>query len=476
MATIAHSYASIEKMDKNDDGTLTVYGKATDDSIDSDLQICDEEWLKKAMPDWMMSGGNVREQHSNIAAGVATDYEQKKDGHYITALVVDPTSVKKVETGVLKGFSIGIRSPRVIRDEKAIGGRIVDGQIVEVSLVDRPANPNAKLMLAKAAESGLLMAVTQGAPTPADVFGKSAATEEAVEESTSPEIAVPEVEDAASAEEVVSADPESEKAASLLNLVKGFRADLDKFDQATFDRARKELANLIIVEAQEMADEGHNEKDSIEHLLDSVKHLFRWYEGEVEAGEVADPIDTDHEEAHDDILAPEAIELADKPAFGEKPADEKPADSEDEADAEKMCDKCDKALDECKCDKEADVSAKSLALNVDDAQLEQIISKAVASAKASVTEEIDQIAKALEAERAEKAQLADELATAKKAVMPGGPKRSLSAVADKSEVNQLLVKAAELRLKASDTLDKDLAKGYRDWADDLEAKASRKDV
>jgi pSer/pThr/pTyr-binding forkhead associated (FHA) protein len=50
---------------------------------------------------------------------------------------------------VLKGFSIGIRAPRIVRDNKAANGRIIDGQIVEVSLVDRPANPNAKLMLAK---------------------------------------------------------------------------------------------------------------------------------------------------------------------------------------------------------------------------------------------------------------------------------------------------------------------------------------
>ena len=162
MATnFANGYASIVKTNKNDDGTLTVYGKATDSSIDIDQQICDENWLKDAMPQWMVSGGNIREQHSSIAAGVATEYEAKSDGHYITALVVDPVSVKKVETGVLKGFSIGIRGPRVVRDTKAAGGRIIDGQIVEISLVDRPANPNAKLMLAKTADSGELEAVKQ---------------------------------------------------------------------------------------------------------------------------------------------------------------------------------------------------------------------------------------------------------------------------------------------------------------------------
>lgn len=161
MAELARGYAAIVKADKNDDGTMTVYGKATDSSIDIDQQICDEAWLKQAMPEWMVSGGNIREQHSSIAAGVATEYEATPDGHYITALVVDPVSVKKVELGVLKGFSIGIRGPRVIRDTKAAGGRIVDGQIVEISLVDRPANPNAKLMLAKASEAGELEVVKQ---------------------------------------------------------------------------------------------------------------------------------------------------------------------------------------------------------------------------------------------------------------------------------------------------------------------------
>ena len=152
MNDMTTSYFSIEKADRNADGTLLVYGKATDDSVDIDQQICDATWLERAMPAWFKSGGNIREQHSQIAAGVAKEYEPKADGHYISALVVDPVSVKKVETGVLKGFSIGIKRPRVVRDMKAANGRIIDGEIVEVSLVDRPANPNAKLMLAKSVD------------------------------------------------------------------------------------------------------------------------------------------------------------------------------------------------------------------------------------------------------------------------------------------------------------------------------------
>ena len=152
MNDYANSYAAIIKQEKQEDGSLLVYGKATDDSLDIDQQICDDVWLSNAMPEWFKTGGNIREQHSSIAAGVAKEYETKADGHYIRVLVVDPVSVKKVESGVLKGFAIGIKTARVESDQKAANGRIIDGQIVEISLVDRPANPHAKLMLAKSVE------------------------------------------------------------------------------------------------------------------------------------------------------------------------------------------------------------------------------------------------------------------------------------------------------------------------------------
>lgn len=168
---LAYSYAGIIKQEKQADGTIKVYGKATDDSLDVDLQICDETWLKEAMPQWFKTGGNIREQHSSLAAGVATEYERKADGHYIEALIVDPTSVKKIEAGVLKGFSIGIKHPRVIRDAKATNGRIVGGQIVEISVVDRPANSNAKMTIAKAVDGDLVEVAQEFSerPTPATV-------------------------------------------------------------------------------------------------------------------------------------------------------------------------------------------------------------------------------------------------------------------------------------------------------------------
>jgi hypothetical protein len=155
-------YAEIVKHERDANGDLVVYGRATGPDLDLDRQICDPAWLKQAMPEWFSSGANVREQHSSIAAGVGTEIVEKDDGGWdLRALVVDPVSARKVERGVLKGYSVGIRSPRVVKDAAAPGGRIVAGQVVEVSLVDRPANPSCTLTLAKALKPGPL-SVTPG--------------------------------------------------------------------------------------------------------------------------------------------------------------------------------------------------------------------------------------------------------------------------------------------------------------------------
>jgi len=313
------SYFSIEKADRNADGTMTVYGKATDDSIDIDQQICDGEWLKRAMPAWFKSGGNIREQHSNIAAGVAKEYEAKADGHYIGVLVVDPVSVKKVDAGVLKGFSVGIKNPRVVRDSKAANGRIVDGQIVEVSLVDRPANPNCQLVLAKSvdgekdlvqveewiekkegeedftqvikprkgepADKELYAEVIRAAKAKFDVYPSAYANAWVVREYKKRGGKYK----AESKEKGLQSDgnliKENPMETETIAVPESILGDLFKFDKGEYERAREALANLISIEAQEMK-EGHNELSSISHLLEAVSHLHAWYEGEEAEGEV----------------------------------------------------------------------------------------------------------------------------------------------------------------------------------------------
>jgi hypothetical protein len=144
-------FVPIVKMDKRPDGTLLVTGKCTGPDLDADQQIADPAWLAKAVPQWFESGANVREMHGLTAAGIGKSLRQDGNDWYLDTLVVDPGSVKKVEAGVLKGYSVGIRDHRVIKDAAAPNGRIIDGWLPEISLVDRGANPTCKLALGKAA-------------------------------------------------------------------------------------------------------------------------------------------------------------------------------------------------------------------------------------------------------------------------------------------------------------------------------------
>jgi hypothetical protein len=481
----ANSYAAIIKQEKQEDGSLLVYGKATDDSLDIDQQICDDVWLSSAMPEWFKSGGNIREQHSSIAAGVAKEYEAKADGHYISALVVDPVSVKKVESGVLKGFSIGIKAPRVVRDQKAANGRIIDGTIVEVSLVDRPANPNAKLMLAKSVE---------GEPNLVQV------------------------------EELI--ETEKKDKSMLANLVKEIQADANKFDQGSYDMARKAIAQLIISEAQEMADTDSDERDDIDTLLSALKHLFNFKDGEVEEGEA---------------MATDAsmLELS---AKKDADSDNEDDDSDDDSDGDCDCgcavcsdDSTEKGCGSkaCKCGStkavkfvgkclqcgcgqvdnnhgqttvqiagnnggiqttanvstatiitpeqnagsiksaegelvDAELPIEEATASVDEEKVEEIlgeksvaaiIEKAIKSASETVKAEIAESLHALKAAQDQVVALESELVIAKSAAASGGPMRTGKVVVNDS--NELLIKAAEYRLKAQATSDPILAKGYK---------------
>jgi hypothetical protein len=377
MSNLTTSYFGIEKADRNSDGTLTVYGKATDDSVDIDQQICDGEWLDRAMPAWFKSGGNIREQHSNIAAGVAKEYELKRDGHYITALVVDPVSVKKVETGVLKGFSIGIKNPRVTRDKVAANGRIVDGQIVEVSLVDRPANPNCQLLLAKSAlgedsmiqveeliekaedkpdyesinEGGagsepadmeLYNRVKREAKDKFDVYPSAVANAWVVREYKKRggkyKRKTNKTANTLDLLHISEEDAMTTLANEIVQLSKAYQGtDLLKFDRKTYDSARQALAQLIAIEAEEMS-EGHDEQMSLAHLLQAVHHLFAWYEGEKAEGEV--------EEVLEDIeLAAKKDEESKKPEADKKKteheSDKKKTEHLDDEDTKKFAPKKD---------------------------------------------------------------------------------------------------------------------------------------
>lgn len=131
-------YAMIEKVAKRADGTVDVFGFASSETVDADGEVITADAMRNALPDYMRFA-NVREMHdATKAAGTAIDAAVQADGKtYFAVHVVDPIAVLKVESGVYKGFSI---AGRVLERQ---GHKITQLKLIEVSLVDRPANPDA---------------------------------------------------------------------------------------------------------------------------------------------------------------------------------------------------------------------------------------------------------------------------------------------------------------------------------------------
>ena len=445
-------YAGIVKMDDNGDGTLTVYGKATDDAVDIDQQICDPVWLDKAMPDWFMTGGNIREQHSNIAAGVAEEYEKKPDGHYISALVVDPVSVKKVKARVLKGFSIGIKSPRVVRDQKAANGRIVDGQIVEVSLVDRPANPNCQLVLAKS------------------VNGDKSLTkvEELVETNIEKEMAAEAMPMSGEAKNVPSRDEMVERYAAARKALDevsrmckecgyddiekqyGESAEQETAEGSYADAAEQEVAEARgdkPLDKELVAEDGTEMDKSVHKCLECGCNMPSQSHGNPDVS-TAVMVTPDQTPVPTPAIQPPTPKSA--TTITPLPTVETVGTPSEHEDFD-----------------EEDSSNKSLLADVN---IQDIVEKAVKSAISSVEAQVAELKSAKEAVENKAAELESELATAKSLAIGGGPKRTTIATGAKTN-NEWKAKADLYLAKASATTDNDLAKGYREMAKDYLAKA-----
>lgn len=434
------TYAAIIKQEKQDDGTLLVYGKATDDSVDIDQQICDAGWLEKAMPEWFKTGGNIREQHSNIAAGVAKELNSTNDGHYISALVVDPVSVKKVETGVLKGFSIGIRSPRIVRDNKAANGRIIDGQIVEVSLVDRPANPNAKLMLAKSNGTEVIQVeelIEEELPKVEETVVDTPAVETPVEES---------------AEKADMPKPTKEEA---LHQLGQLRAKCDEMEKLCKELGYIEEEDKQYGETAEQETEEGSEPNAAEEEVSEARGEKPLDKAE-ETHKCLECGCNQPANSHGVTQLPNGdnVSTAVMVTPNETPKSVStiiPPSTVEEIGT---------VIEEEELESEED-SAKSA---LSDSTISDIIEKAVKSATESVTNEINSY-------RDEINKLQAELATAQNKAVGNGPKRFAVSEKVKTEMSDFLSKAADFRAKSASATDKELARGYRELAEDFEAKA-----
>lgn len=171
------------------DGTpdIEIFGKVTDGTVDSDLQVVDPEaslrWIKR----WKDDGkANVRMQHDPkkpVGKGLHVD------GHNVRALIADPIAKHFIRTGILNDWSIGIMNPDIRRGDPAFkhldpAGKAINGVITdradgltglgEISVVDRGSNYGTKFSLCKAAADGSVE-WTGELTAPDEVLAKAAA-------------------------------------------------------------------------------------------------------------------------------------------------------------------------------------------------------------------------------------------------------------------------------------------------------------
>lgn len=147
----------IVKTERTPDGDVIIYGKATDGRVDSDGQIVDPTWAAKAIKEWLDTGANIRVQHNPLRDPAGRGLEIDDDGRggqWVKALIVEPVAKELVLKGVLRSYSVGIMHPLVIPDPVAPNGRITDGELGELSLVDRPANKGCRYELVTKGEKG----------------------------------------------------------------------------------------------------------------------------------------------------------------------------------------------------------------------------------------------------------------------------------------------------------------------------------
>ena len=137
-------YGNIQKVDAEQ---RMVFGYASTEDQDAHGEVVLKSAIEAALDDYMQFA-NIREMHQLSAVGTAEEASVDDKGLYLGAKVVDDAAWGKVTSGVYKGFSVGgkvlARDPK----NKKIITKIL---LTEISLVDRPSNPEARFDVWKAA-------------------------------------------------------------------------------------------------------------------------------------------------------------------------------------------------------------------------------------------------------------------------------------------------------------------------------------
>jgi hypothetical protein len=146
------------KLSKVDEERREVTGIATSETPDHSDEVCDYEASKPFFKAWSesvekdtqgKSKGNIREMHGLSAVGTLADigFDDIKKQIAVCAKIIDDNAWKKVKAGVYSGFSVGGKYERIWKDGKLTR---YAANPIEISLVDRPCNPNAVFQMIKA--------------------------------------------------------------------------------------------------------------------------------------------------------------------------------------------------------------------------------------------------------------------------------------------------------------------------------------
>ena len=137
------------RITKVDESSRTVWGRATQEVVDSVGEIFDYATSKEYFQNWSddvkkasegKSVGNLRAMHSKVAAGklIGIDFNDTELAIDITTKIVDDAEWQKTLEGVYTGFSIGGKYVKKW-DDKETGKTRFTADPCEISLVDRPA-------------------------------------------------------------------------------------------------------------------------------------------------------------------------------------------------------------------------------------------------------------------------------------------------------------------------------------------------
>ena len=150
-------FAQIQKIDVE---KRLIYARATDETPDRSGEAFDYVTSKPHFQKWSQeasdatngaSVGNLRAMHGKVAAGKFTEIQFNDEARAIDTVckVTDNNEWDKVMDGTYTGLSIGGSYAKTWEDpvQKGFGGKALKRYTAipsEISLVDRPCNPNAK--------------------------------------------------------------------------------------------------------------------------------------------------------------------------------------------------------------------------------------------------------------------------------------------------------------------------------------------